>query len=108
MLIGAAVLVVVGLVASVFVLRRGKGEGDWSADDYADNKLDAFEDQFVSQTAAAVVPGNTFETPSAGPSRPPQNHTGQMQDGYEVCEFPPSSGKWWYRDQTTGQWTKWE
>ena len=42
-MIGAAALVVVGLVASVFVLRRGKGNEDWSDDDYTDNKLDAFE-----------------------------------------------------------------
>ena len=108
-LIGAVALVVVGLIATVFVLRRGKGNEDWSDADYTDNKWDAFEDQFGSQTTAAAVSTAPISAPpSAAPSRPPQNHTGQMQDGYEICEFPPSSGKWWYRDQTTGQWTKWE
>jgi hypothetical protein len=108
-LMGVGGLIAVGVVATVLVMRRGKGNEDWADDDYTDNKWDAFEDQIGSQHAAAAVSAAPISPPpSSGPSRPPQNHTGQMQDGYEICEFPPSSGKWWYRDQTSGQWTKWE
>lgn len=108
-LVGAGGLLIVGLVATVLILRRGSGKDDWSEDASSDEKWDAFEEQIGSKQATAAVSIAPISAPlSSGPSRPPQTLTGQMQDGYEICEFPASSGKWWYRDQATGQWTQWE
>ena len=109
-LMGVGGLIIAGLVATVFVLRRGGGKDDWSEDASSDDKWDAFEEQIGSKQASAAVSVAPISAPPAvsSPSRPPQSLSGQFQDGYEVCEYPVTSGKWWYRDQATGDWAKWE
>ena len=109
-LMGVGGLIIAGLVATVFVLRRGGGKDDWSDDASSDEKWDAFEEQIGSkQVPASITIAPIPSLPnSPNPSRPPQSLSGQFKDGYEICEYPVTSGKWWYRDQATGDWAKWE
>jgi len=44
------------------------------------------------------------------PSIPDRNVTGRISpdDGHEYLEHPTGSGVWFYRNQTTKEWDKWE
>ena len=42
--------------------------------------------------------------PSTGP---PSNHVGQIRDGYEVTMYPDGSNEWWWKDPSTGNWSRW-
>lgn len=103
--IGVGVLAVIVLLGVMMVLRRGSGEEDWSENDYTESKFDAFENQFGAPAVASAPPS---APPMRSPSNPPNSLIGEMRDGYEICEYPAASNAWWYRDQATGQWTKWE
>ena len=104
--IGIGGLIAVGLVATVFVLRRGKGDEDWSGEDSQEAKWDAFEEQIGSTPALAGTA--SVASAAQGPSKPPHSLRGELKDGHETCEYPASSGVWWFRNQTTGEWDKWE
>jgi hypothetical protein len=107
-LIGVAALVIVGIVVAFLLIRRGGGDEDWKENDYAETKFDAFEDQFGSSAAAVTQAPFSSPPTTPNPSTPPQSLVGEMRDGYEVCQYPASSAAWWYRDQASGQWVKWE
>jgi hypothetical protein len=42
-------------------------------------------------------------------SRPPFNYQGEVNDeGYEICEYPKTSGVMWWKDYNSQTWVKWE
>ena len=108
--LGAGVLIVVGLLATVFILRRGAGGEEWAEDGHTETKWDAFEEQIGSSPAPVAQSLAPLSSPPAAqaPSIPPSSLKGELKDGHEICEYPVSSGKWWYRVQITGEWAKWE
>lgn len=38
---------------------------------------------------------------------PPSNHVGEMRNGYEVTMYPLGSNEWWWKDPSTGNWSRW-
>lgn len=38
---------------------------------------------------------------------PPSNHVGEMRNGYEVTMYPRGSNEWWWKDPSTGNWSRW-
>ena len=103
------VIVILGAVMMMVVTRKRGGSGgvDWdqpmatqSVGSVGDAK-DAYD--FVSRAPPSTMP-STLPTPQ----NPPSNIQGTMQQGHEVIEWPAGSGKWWYRDQSTGQWAVWQ
>jgi len=53
--------------------------------------------------------GNEFtsETETIAPIGPPPTHVGEMRDGYEVTLYPSGSNEWWWKDPSTGDWSRW-
>ena len=95
--LGAIVALLIAVIAGVLMfVRKGNTDQDW----YEQEAL--FEDKY--QDTAAMI-GSTVSMP---PSSPPPNHTGYMQDGYEVTEYPEGSGNWWWKDPATGRWSEWK
>ena len=40
---------------------------------------------------------------------PPFEYNGEVnEDGWEVCEYPRGSDKWWWKDYSNQTWEKWE
>ena len=95
--LGAIVALLIAVIAGVLMfVRKGNTDQDW----YEQEAL--FDDKY--QDTAAMI-GSTASMP---PSSPPPNHTGYMQDGYEVTEYPEGSGNWWWKDPATGRWSEWK
>ena len=53
--------------------------------------------------------GNEFtsEAETTAPIGPPPSHVGEMRDGYEVTMYPSGSNEWWWKDPSTGDWSRW-
>ena len=95
--LGAIIAILIAiLVGAIMFIRRGNTEEDWY-------EQDALFDSEYNDSAAMI--GSTSSLP---PSGPPPNHTGYIQDGYEVTEYPQGSGNWWWKDAETGRWTEWK
>ena len=82
----AAMLGVTGLL--MFMRNRKDDDGEW-----ADEPINMVPEQ-----------DRMFDS---GPMGPTPTMRGEMQDGYEVLEYPAGSGSWWYRDTATGKWVEW-
>ena len=83
---GIVLVAMLGITGLVLFL-RGRGEDD---DDWADEPTD-------------MIPAEDRMFDS-GPMGPTPTMRGEMQDGYEVLEYPAGSGSWWYRDTVSGKW----
>lgn len=101
---------VVVLVAAITIMRRGK-------DDYDDGDESLFDEPRSNlQFSGAGMPSRTSPLnshPTSGApavaSTPHPSQVGQIQpDGYEYLEHPPNSETWWYRDQHTNHWMKYQ
>jgi hypothetical protein len=85
---GAVIAAMLGITAVVLYMRGRSDEDDWAEEPV--NMIAAQDRMFDS-----------------GPSGPTPTMRGEMQDGYEVLEYPAGSGSWWYRDSTSGKWVEW-
>jgi hypothetical protein len=101
----AAVLVLFTILVMVAMRRKNRlDEGEWATDE-AEPEAFAGDGQMDSdQMDSDQMDSDQMFNAPGGPSPAVQGH---MQDGYEVTEHPEGSGAWYYRDQTTGQWTEW-
>jgi len=86
---GAVLVAMLGITGLVLFL-RGRRDDD---DDWADEPVDMIPAQ-----------DRMFDS---GPMGPTPTMRGEMQDGYEVLEYPAGSGSWWYRDTVSGKWVEW-
>jgi len=115
--IGAGVLVlVIAMIATlVFVMSRRRPPSDpygFNGGGYSEPAEPMVNQQFDS------TPSNQVAIPLGGPSSMPNSLPpaqgpsadiqGTWQQDNEVLEWPAGTGKWWYRDQATGQWTVWQ
>ena len=85
---GVAITAMLGITGFLLFLRGRSDEDEWS-------------DEPASMIAAQ---DRMFD---GGPSGPAPTMSGEMQDGYEVLEYPAGSGSWWYRDSVSGKWVEW-
>tara|TARA_B110000014_G_scaffold237959_1_gene204273 strand:- start:376 stop:651 length:276 start_codon:yes stop_codon:yes gene_type:complete len=90
MIFGAIGLAAMGGVTALvlFMRKRRDEDNDWSDASY---NMGAAEDRLFD----------------GGPGGPPPTMRGEMQDGYEVIEYPEGSGSWYYRDPVSRKWTEW-
>jgi hypothetical protein len=109
LLIGGIVLLVIIAAAVALLMMRNR-----SSDDSYHEQLDSPAEIWADEGATTKRAANTATIVSSGPetappdsSRPSPNESGEWKDGYEVIEYPPGSGGWWWRDPETGQWTEW-
>jgi hypothetical protein len=102
---------VVVLVAAITIMRRRKDEDDSVNESLFD------EPRSNLQFSGAGMPTRTASPldshPSSGApgmaSTPHPSQVGNKQpDGYEYLEHPPNSETWWYRDQNTNHWMKYQ
>jgi hypothetical protein len=49
----------------------------------------------------------TSEEETIAPIGPPPSHVGEMRDGHEVTMYPSDSNEWWWKDPSTGDWSRW-
>ncbi len=112
MMIGGilGVVGVVVLIAAITIMRRGKDDDDNEGHESLFN-----EPRSNLQFTGAGMPtrGASVSHPTSGApamtSSPHPSQVGKMQqDGYEYLEHPPNSGTWWYRDQNTNHWMKYQ
>ncbi|MCS5535491.1 MAG: MSCRAMM family adhesin SdrC, partial [Candidatus Poseidoniales archaeon] len=89
MIAGIILVAMLGITGLVLFL-RGRRDDD---DDWTDEPVDMIPAQ-----------DRMFDS---GPMGPTPTMRGEMQDGYEVLEYPDGSGSWWYRDTATGKWVEW-
>ena len=90
--------------------RGGSGGVDWDQP-MAPQSVGGSDNYFnsgVERQTAMNAPPSTMPSTLPTPQNPPSNIQGTMQQGHEVIEWPAGSGKWWYRDQSTGQWAVWQ
>ncbi|PDH26301.1 MAG: hypothetical protein CND85_03090, partial [Marine Group II euryarchaeote MED-G33] len=85
---GVVIAAMLGITAVVLYMRGRSDEDDWAEEPV--NMIAAQDRMFDS-----------------GPSGPTPTMRGEMQDGYEVLEYPAGSGSWWYRDSASGKWVEW-
>ncbi|MDP7328901.1 MAG: hypothetical protein QF612_03540, partial [Candidatus Thalassarchaeaceae archaeon] len=84
------VLAAMGASAVFLMFMRGRRDEE---DDWAEAPVDMIPEQ-----------DRMFDS---GPMGPTPTMRGEMQDGYEVLEYPAGSGSWWYRDTVSGKWVEW-
>ena len=108
---GTLVAIIVVLLTMVLVLSRSRGSDELGVNNggYAPANEPIYDPHFDAGSHQAVAqPQSTMPSTLPGPQKPPQHLAGEMQQGYEVLEWPAGSGNWWYRDQGTGQWVVWQ
>jgi len=108
---GTLVAIIVVLLTMVLVLSRSRGSDELGVNNggYAPANEPIYDPHFDAGSHAAVAqPQSTMPSTLPGPQKPPQHLAGEMQQGYEVLEWPAESGNWWYRDQGSGQWIVWQ
>ena len=90
LIFGAIGLAAMGGVTALllFMRKRRDDDDDWSDSSY---NMGAADDRLFD----------------GGPGGPPPTMRGEMQDGYEVVEYPAGSGSWYYRDPVSRKWTEW-
>ncbi len=111
---GGILLLVIGVIATlVLVMSRRRQPTDsyeFSGGGYAAPAEPMVNQQFDSTPERTVALPIESTMPSTLPpaQTPPADIKGTMQQDNEVLEWPAGTGKWWYRDQATGQWTVWQ
>ncbi len=111
---GGILLLVIGVIATlVLVMSRRRKPTDsyeFSGGGYAAPAEPMVNQQFDLTPEQKVAPPIESTMPSTLPpaQTPPADIKGTMQQDNEVLEWPAGTGKWWYRDQATGQWTVWQ
>jgi len=60
----------------------------------------------ASEMGGGMAPTSGPPTLASPPSGPPATMRGEIKDGFEWVEYPPSSGTWYYRDAVTSQWVR--
>ena len=87
-------IIVAAVVALLFV-RRSDNDDDWFQEQDS-----MFADEYIKPIPAVA--------PVSQPRGPPPSLQGQMQDGYEVAEYPAGSQNWWWKNQQSGSWEEWK
>ena len=87
-------IIVAAVVALLFV-RRSDNDDDWFQEQDS-----MFADEYIKPIPAVA--------PVSQPRSPPPGLQGQMQDGYEVTEYPAGSQNWWWKNQQSGNWEEWK
>ncbi len=105
------VVAVVVLIAAVTIMRRGKDDDDDGHESLFDEPRSNLQFSGAGMPSRRTSPLNSH--PSSGApamaSTPHPSQVGQIQpDGYEYLEHPPNSETWWYRDQNTNHWMKYQ
>jgi hypothetical protein len=79
-------------------------EEEWDEDEY-----DEVEEEFIQfQSLNSILP-SLDSSSEQEESEPPFNYQGEInEDGWEVCEYPRSSGVWWWKDYESQSWLLWE
>ena len=102
---------VVVLVAAITIMRRGKDDYDDGDESLFDEPRSNLQFSGAGMPSRRTSPLNSHPTSGAPAmaSTPHPSQVGQMQpDGYEYLEHPPNSETWWYRDQHTNHWMKYQ
>ena len=102
---------VVVLVAAITIMRRGKDDYDDGDETLFDEPRSNLQFSGAGMPSRRTSPLNSHPTSGAPAmaSTPHPSQVGQMQpDGYEYLEHPPNSETWWYRDQHTNHWMKYQ
>ena len=83
-----------------------------------ENEYDSFVNSFESTTESKPVPHIEETNSISEPLEPETNHNYRVppfsfqgevnDDGWEICEYPVSSGTWWWKDYQTETWVLWE
>ena len=87
-------IIVAAVVALLFV-RRSDNDDEWFQEQDS-----MFADEYIKPIPAVA--------PVSQPRGPPPGLQGQMQDGYEVAEYPAGSQNWWWKNQQSGSWEEWK
>lgn len=102
---------VVVLVAAITIMRRGKDGGYEGEEFLFDEPQSNLQFSGAGMPTRSAQPLNSYPTSGAPTvaSTPHPSQVGKMQqDGYEYLEHPPNSETWWYRDQHTNHWMKYQ
>jgi hypothetical protein len=101
---------VVVLIAAITIMRRGKDDDDNEGHESLFNEPRSnleFTGAGMPTRGAGV--GHPISGAPAMTSTPHPSQVGKTQsDGYEYLEHPPNSETWWYRDQNTNHWMKYQ
>jgi hypothetical protein len=102
---------VVVLIAAVTIMRRGKddhGDGDESLFDQPRSNLQFTGAGMPTQRTSPLDTQPSSGAPPIASSPHPSQVGNTQPDGYEYLEHPPNSETWWYRDQNTNHWMKYQ
>ena len=105
-----------GVVAGIFIsiiivglLMFRKGRSNTPQQDFFQ---DGMQKSGLEGRPSKAPSSHNFAFPgpvSAESQGPHPSQTGKLEaDGYEYLEHPPNSGNWWYRNQQTSHWEKWD
>jgi hypothetical protein len=101
----SGVILALVIISLLFVVRKGGGNGD---DDWKYEEDMLFDSQNIPLDSSASVEEIATSPMQSGPPRaPPPGHQGNMNDGYEVTEYPEGSGSWWWKDPAFDSWKEW-
>ena len=100
----------------VFILVKKRRE--MQEEQEIENEYDSFVNSFESTTESKPVPHIEETNSISEPLEPETNHNYRVppfsfqgevnDDGWEICEYPVSSGTWWWKDYQTETWVLWE
>jgi hypothetical protein len=100
----------------VFILVKKRRE--MQEEQEIENEYDSFVNSFESTTKSKPVPHIEETNSISEPLEPETNHNYRVppfsfqgevnDDGWEICEYPVSSGTWWWKDYQTETWVLWE
>ena len=103
---------VAGIVISIIIvglLMFRKGRSNTPQQDFFQ---DGMQKSGLEGRPSKAPSSHNFAFPgpvSAESQGPHPSQTGKLEaDGYEYLEHPPNSGNWWYRNQQTSHWEKWD
>lgn len=105
------VVAFVVLIGAVTIMRRGKGDDIVEEESLFDQPQSSLKFTGAGMPTRITTPLDSQPSSGAPPmaSSPHPSQVGQIQpDGYEYLEHPPNSQNWWYRDQHTNHWMKYQ
>ena len=73
------------------------------------NDDDDYYEDFYKSIVQKDTSYRRFNANAHNSHEPPFSFQGEVnEDGWEVCEYPRGSGKWWWKDFENQIWCKWE